>query len=78
MKNAVCQLLGSVFCHRLLKFSKDPSHEYCKMAMFVVMLLPKVGNLFNMNYEFEAEKYNLCCFLFVVNMNREQNLLFWK
>ena len=30
------------------------------MEMFVdVTLLPKLGNLFNMNYEFGAEKYNL-------------------
>lgn len=31
------------------------------MEMFEVPLLPAVGNLFDMNYEFGAKKYNLYC-----------------
>lgn len=47
------------------------------MEIFVVTLLPKVGSLFNMNYEFGSEKYDLYCFLFLFtqNMEREVNIL---
>lgn len=31
------------------------------MEMFDVTLLPAVGNLFDMNYEFSAKKYSLYC-----------------
>lgn len=50
-ENSVCQLRGSVFCHRLLKkFQKTPQIKIAKQKTetFVVALLPKVGNLFIM------------------------------
>lgn len=45
--------------------------------MFVVTLLPKVGNLFSVNYEFGAEKYDFYCFLFLFTLNMEggENIL---